>query len=169
MVRIRKAATVGYIKNPRRPKDLNATYLDKYTDANIEPILRGYRIQNPRDKGTDATITELIKTTPNDLSTRETSLITYRDFGMEYALVKDKLEELAAALMEEETLEGDRLMRILGPAENRIMPDDEPASVATPPAPPAASSGGDAEDERPQGRPGLAWGQSSSAAPPAGE
>ena len=94
MVRIRKAATVGYIKNPRRPKDLNATYLDKYTDANIEPILRGYRIQNPRDKGTDATITELIKTTPNDLSIRETSLITYRDFGMEYALVKDKLEEL---------------------------------------------------------------------------
>jgi len=82
---------------------------------------------------------------------------------------RDKLEELAAALIEVETLEGDTLMRILGPAENRIMPDNEPAPVATPPAPPAASSGGDAEDERPQGRPGLAWGQSPSAAPPAGE
>jgi hypothetical protein len=81
---------------------------------------------------------------------------------------RDKLEELANALIEDETLEGDALLRILGPAEGRVMPDDD-APVATPPAPPAASSGGDAEDERPQGRPGLAWGQSSSAAPPAGE
>ncbi|MFA7296546.1 MAG: ATP-dependent zinc metalloprotease FtsH [Dehalococcoidia bacterium] len=81
---------------------------------------------------------------------------------------KDKLEELANALMETETLEGDDLQRILGPAEGRVMPDAEPAVAAsTPPAPPAASTGGDAEDDRPQGRPGLAWGSSQQAAPPA--
>jgi cell division protease FtsH len=78
----------------------------------------------------------------------------------------DKLHELAAALVEEETLEGDALMRVLGPAENRVMPDDSPADASAPP-PPAPAGGGDTDEERPQGRPGLAWGQQSSAAPPA--
>jgi cell division protease FtsH len=78
----------------------------------------------------------------------------------------DKLHELAAALIEEETLEGDALLRVLGPAEGRVMPEDAPADVSAPP-PPAPASGGDVDEERPQGRPGLAWGQQSSAAPPA--
>ena len=78
---------------------------------------------------------------------------------------RDKLEELATALMEVETLEGDDLQRILGPAEGRVMPDTHPEAPAPPP-PPAIADGGDAEDERPQGRPGLAWGQQSSMAPP---
>jgi cell division protease FtsH len=78
----------------------------------------------------------------------------------------DKLHELAAALVEEETLEGDALMRVLGPAEGRTMPDETPADVSAPP-PPAQAGGGDTDEERPQGRPGLAWGQQSSAAPPA--
>ncbi len=78
---------------------------------------------------------------------------------------RDKLEELATALMEVETLEGDDLQRILGPAEGRVMPDTHPEAPAPPP-PPAIADGGDTEDERPQGRPGLAWGQQSSMAPP---
>jgi cell division protease FtsH len=78
----------------------------------------------------------------------------------------DKLHELAAALVEEETLEGDVLTRLLGPAEGRVMPEDTPADASAPP-PPAPASGGDADEERPQGRPGLAWGQQSSAVPPA--
>jgi cell division protease FtsH len=79
---------------------------------------------------------------------------------------RDKLEELATTLVEVETLEGDDLLRVLGPAEGRVMPEDRP-EAATPPTPPAAAGGGDIEEERPQGRPGLAWGQQSSAAPPA--
>jgi cell division protease FtsH len=82
---------------------------------------------------------------------------------------RDKLEELANALVEVETLEGEDLQRILGPAEGRIMPEDRP-EVTVPPTPPAAAGGtggDDTEDERQQGRPGLAWGQQSSMAPPA--
>jgi cell division protease FtsH len=80
---------------------------------------------------------------------------------------RDKVEQLAAALMEDETIEGDVLQRILGPAEGRVMPDDDAVSAATPPAPPTAAGGTTTEEERPQGRPGLAWGSQPSAAPPA--
>ena len=78
---------------------------------------------------------------------------------------RDKLDELADQLIEVETIEGDDLTRLLGPAEGRKMPEDEPEPVAaTPPAAPAGSAGED-EDEQPQGRPGLAWGQSNAAPP----
>ncbi|MGE0135699.1 MAG: ATP-dependent zinc metalloprotease FtsH [Dehalococcoidia bacterium] len=80
---------------------------------------------------------------------------------------RDKLEELANALIEVETLEGDDLLRILGPAEGRTMPDEQSEVNVPPPAPPAATGGEETEEERPQGRPGLAWGQQSSVAPPA--
>ena len=83
---------------------------------------------------------------------------------------RDKLEELATRLIEVESLEGDVLTRLLGPAENRIMPDDDPAPAA-PAAPPSdgapAPDGTPEEEEQPQGRPGLAWGQSNVAPPPA--
>ena len=75
---------------------------------------------------------------------------------------KDKLVELAERLIEVETVEGDDLRRLLGPAENRPMPEDQPEAVAAPPP----SSGGtplpaeEQEAEQPQGRPGLAWGKS---------
>ena len=83
---------------------------------------------------------------------------------------RDKLNELAEMLMEVETLDGDDLTRLLGPAEGRTMPDDKPDPV-TPPSTPSASTGDEAgeseEDAQPQGRPGLAWGQSNIAQPPA--
>ena len=86
---------------------------------------------------------------------------------------RDKLDELAAALVEEETLEGDELMRLLGPAENRDVPSTDGAPPADRDTPRGAASGADASPvdggERPQGRPGLAWGQSSAAAPPAAD
>jgi len=76
---------------------------------------------------------------------------------------KDKLVELAERLIEVETVEGDDLRRLLGPAENRPMPEDQPEAVAVQPP----SSGGTPlpaeegeEVEQPQGRPGLAWGKS---------
>ena len=78
---------------------------------------------------------------------------------------RDKLAELADALMEVETIEGDDLVRLLGPAEGREMPPD-PVETPPPTEPPAASAGEDEPREEPRGRPGLAWGQSS-AAPPA--
>ena len=79
---------------------------------------------------------------------------------------RDKLEVLANRLIEVETVEGDELMRILGPAENRIMPADVNSSA--PPPPPASPSLAtrDEEPETPQGRPGLAWGQQHNAATP---
>ena len=80
---------------------------------------------------------------------------------------RDKLDELATRLMEVETIDGDDLTRLLGPAEGRHMPDESP--VPLPPSPPSPSGGTGAregEDHQPQGRPGLAWGQSQ-AAPPA--
>ncbi len=80
-------------------------------------------------------------------------------------LARDKLEELATALIEVETLEGDILTRILGPAEGKIMPGNEPTDVSAPPSPTPAADG-DKDEERPQGRPSLAWGQQSNAAPP---
>ena len=81
---------------------------------------------------------------------------------------RDKLDELANTLIEVETLEGDDLRRLLGPAEGRTMPDDEPAPSAPAAAaepPPSDSSAGDDEEE-PAGRPGLAWGPSNAAPPP---
>ena len=78
---------------------------------------------------------------------------------------RDKLDELAERLTEVETMEGDDLVRLLGPAEGRRMPEDEPKPVT--PASPSAPTGdaGDPEDEQPQGRPGLAWGQSNATPP----
>ncbi|MFA7248638.1 MAG: ATP-dependent zinc metalloprotease FtsH [Dehalococcoidia bacterium] len=76
---------------------------------------------------------------------------------------RDKLEELASRLIEVETVEGEELLRILGPAENR----PAPADLSTPPAPPPASSASREEEpeEAPQGRPGLAWGKQNAATP----
>ena len=77
---------------------------------------------------------------------------------------RDKLDEIAVALMELETIEGDDLVRLLGPAEGREMP---PEPAPAPPAdPPPADAGGEEAPEEPRGRPGLAWGQSPAAPPP---
>ena len=69
-------------------------------------------------------------------------------------------------MIEVETLEGDELALLLGPAENRTVPDEETA-VETPTEPPASSTpdSDESEDEAPQGQPGLAWGQSNAAEP----
>ena len=79
-----------------------------------------------------------------------------------------KLDELAEALIELETIDGDVLTRLLGPAEGRIMPPEPgeilPAPPEGPPAAPAASE--EEATEEPHGRPGLAWGQSN-VGPPA--
>ncbi|MBT5774381.1 MAG: ATP-dependent zinc metalloprotease FtsH [Dehalococcoidia bacterium] len=78
---------------------------------------------------------------------------------------RDKLDQLASTLTVDETIEGDDLARVLGAAEGRKLPDDEPAAkvaASEPPSSPTGSSDSDeSEEERPQGRPGLAWGQSS--------
>ena len=79
----------------------------------------------------------------------------------------DKLNELATALIEIETIEGDDLTRLLGPAEGRIMPEAIGDIPTPPPAAPPAATTGDESGERPQGGPGLAWGPQSNAAPPA--
>ena len=77
---------------------------------------------------------------------------------------REKLAEVAAALMEVETLEGDALRRLLGPAEGREMPPERVEVAAAPPSEPPATSAGEEEPaEEPRGRPGLAWGQSSAA------
>ncbi len=74
---------------------------------------------------------------------------------------RDSLDALAARLIEVETVEGDDLLRILGPAEGRPLPADletlQPPTGGTPA--PAAPSAEEEEEEAPQGRPGLAWGQ----------
>ena len=77
----------------------------------------------------------------------------------------DKLHELATALLEVETFEGDELLRLLGPAEGREIPDEEPTPVSTDATPPAAPSDSGEEEQQPRGRPGLAWGQSNAAPP----
>ena len=80
---------------------------------------------------------------------------------------RPKLEELAEALIELETIDGDVLTRLLGPAEGRIMPPEPGEAIATPPEePPAAPAGDEEAPEEPHGRRGLAWGQSN-AGPPA--
>ncbi|MCY3655138.1 MAG: ATP-dependent zinc metalloprotease FtsH [Chloroflexi bacterium] len=55
---------------------------------------------------------------------------------------REKLDELADALMELETIEGDDLVRLLGPAEGREMPPD-PVEAPPPAEPPAESAGED--------------------------
>ncbi len=78
---------------------------------------------------------------------------------------RDKLDQLASTLTVDETIEGDDLARVLGAAEGRRLPDDEPAAKVAAAEPPSSSTGSsdsdESEEERPQGRPGLAWGQSS--------
>jgi cell division protease FtsH len=83
----------------------------------------------------------------------------------------DSLHVLAARLIEVETVEGDDLKRLLGAAENRIPPEDQPAVAASTSAPPrdGARAGEEPEEDQPQGRPGLAWGQSNVAPPPPGD
>jgi cell division protease FtsH len=81
---------------------------------------------------------------------------------------RDKLTELAERLVEVETMEGDELTRLLGPAEGRKIPELEPQPIAASTSePPSGTStaGGDDADERPRGRPGLAWGQTNVAPP----
>jgi cell division protease FtsH len=76
---------------------------------------------------------------------------------------RDKLDQLASTLAVDETLEGDNLARLLGAAEGRRLPNDEPVAPAAAEPPSTATGSSDAEgseEERPQGRPGLAWGQS---------
>ena len=72
---------------------------------------------------------------------------------------RDKLDELAEALMELETIEGDALLRLLGPAEGREIPMDEP-QPNPPPEDTRDASANEEDEEEPMGRPGLAWGQS---------
>ena len=82
---------------------------------------------------------------------------------------REKMDELAEKLMEVETLEGDELLRILGPAEGRPLPSDEvEITTGDEPSTPAAPGGEEIpdEDEAPQGRPGIAWGDASASPPP---
>jgi len=79
---------------------------------------------------------------------------------------RDKLDELAATLVEIETLEGDDLLRILGPTAGRRLPT-EGDQITVDAAPPPAREGGEEEGEAPRGRPGLAWGRQNIARPPA--
>ena len=76
---------------------------------------------------------------------------------------RDALDALAARLIEVETVEGDDLLTLLGPTEGRPLPGEipthSPPGVSAEPKTPAAES---AEEEAPQGRPGLAWGQGGS-------
>ena len=77
---------------------------------------------------------------------------------------RERLDALAARLIEVETVEGDDLLRILGPAEGRPLPQDAPLPPDMPPPSAAAPASQEEPEEAPQGRPGLAWGQQSNAA-----
>ena len=82
---------------------------------------------------------------------------------------RERMDVLAEKLMEVETLEGDELLRILGPAEGRPLPSDEvEITTSDEPSTPAAPGGDEIpdEDEAPQGRPGIAWGDASASPPP---
>src|SRR5690606_8994579 len=73
------------------------------------------------------------------------------------------LDALAQRLIEVETVEGDDLLTILGPTPGRPLPGEipthgQPGVSVEPKAPDAEAD----EDEAPQGRPGLAWGQGGS-------
>jgi cell division protease FtsH len=78
---------------------------------------------------------------------------------------RDSLDKVASVLVVEETLEGDELRSLLGPTAGRTVPGDEGSTAVATPEPPSASgtagkgSEEETEEERPQGRPGLAWGQ----------
>ena len=76
---------------------------------------------------------------------------------------RDALDALAARLIEVETVEGDDLLTLLGPTEGRPLPGEipthSPPGVSAEPKAPEAESD---EEEAPQGRPGLAWGQGGS-------
>ncbi|MEI7925092.1 MAG: ATP-dependent zinc metalloprotease FtsH [Chloroflexota bacterium] len=81
---------------------------------------------------------------------------------------RDKLELLAARLIEVETVEGDELLAILGPAEGRPKAGEGHSSSTTPTPPSASPAPREEEpDEAPQGRPGMVWGQQNPA--PSGE
>ena len=77
---------------------------------------------------------------------------------------RDKLDEVANVLVVDEMIEGDVLRRLLGPTEGRTMPDDDPVAPVATVEPPStggtSDQGEETEEEQPQGRPGLAWGQS---------
>jgi cell division protease FtsH len=85
---------------------------------------------------------------------------------------RDKLAELAELLVESETVEGDDLLRVLGPTEGRPLPGTQDhwdrsgtgggTTESTPTATAEATPESDA-DETPQGRPGLAWGRQNAA------
>ncbi|PKN82994.1 MAG: cell division protein FtsH [Chloroflexi bacterium HGW-Chloroflexi-9] len=85
---------------------------------------------------------------------------------------RDKLAELAELLVESETVEGDDLLRVLGPTEGRPLPGTQDhwdrsgtgggTTESTPTATAEATPEADA-DETPQGRPGLAWGRQNAA------
>jgi len=77
---------------------------------------------------------------------------------------RDRLDALAARLIEVETVEGDDLLELLGPAEGRPKPGEIPsqAPVAVSAEPKAPEAGSEEDEEAPQGRPGLAWGQGGS-------
>ena len=76
---------------------------------------------------------------------------------------RDRLDALAQRLIEVETVEGDDLLELLGPAEGRPRPGEIPSqSQPGVSAEPKAPESSDEEEEAPQGRPGLAWGQGGS-------
>ncbi|MEI6137215.1 MAG: cell division protein FtsH, partial [Chloroflexota bacterium] len=79
---------------------------------------------------------------------------------------RDKLDLLAARLIEVETVEGDELLRILGPSDGRPLPADASTPGAPPPPTATATPAPSEPEEAPQGRPGLAWGQQHNAATP---
>ena len=83
---------------------------------------------------------------------------------------REVMDRLVEHLLEVETLEGDELLRILGPTEGRPLPSDEIEIVTTDESSstPAVANGGDSpeEDEAPQGRPGIAWGDANTSLPP---
>jgi cell division protease FtsH len=84
---------------------------------------------------------------------------------------RDKLDQLANTLVEVETLEGDDLLRILGPTPGRRLPaSTEGVTVLEGTKTPPAASGSDGTEEQeegPRGRPGLAWGRQNVEPPPA--
>ncbi|RLT40799.1 MAG: ATP-dependent zinc metalloprotease FtsH [Chloroflexi bacterium] len=79
---------------------------------------------------------------------------------------RDKLDLLAARLIEVETVEGDELLRILGPSDGRPLPAEASTPGAPPPPTATATPAPSEPEEAPQGRAGLAWGQQHNAATP---